>query len=122
PETRWARWVGAPPLAWRQTLHFFDHQYVDLYDLVRQLHAFTESGRIRRICGRVMAVLDGKGARSPLTAEAHPGPEVERARGLSIYFPGTHDPGVHYRALDFAQRTAWAEFLEAHLGKRREGT
>jgi hypothetical protein len=38
------------------------------------------------------------------------------ARGLSIYFPPFRDPSVFYRELDFAQKTRWADLLDAYLG------
>ena len=66
-----------------------------------------------------VGLLPGKAGRSPIRAEAHTGGGVEWARGLSIYFPGAADPSVRYRQLDFAQRTAWAEFLDAHLSHPR---
>lgn len=118
-EIHTASLASALHLAWQQALHFFGHLYVDLYDLARLLHGITASARVHRTCQRVMTVIDGKGGKSPIIAEGHAGPAMERARGISIYFPGYHDPAIQYRGLDFAQRTAWAEFLEAHLGQRR---
>ena len=45
------------------------------------------------------------------------------ARGLSIYFPPFREPSAHYRDLDFARRTRWADFLDAYLrdGSERRG-
>lgn len=37
----------------------------------------------------------------------------------SIYFPAYPDPSVHYKEVDFAKRTRWAEFLEARLAGSR---
>ena len=65
------------------------------------------------------AAIEGRGARSPLIAEAHAGPRMAPARGLSICFPAFRNPSVHYQALDFARRSRWAEFLEAYLGEGR---
>jgi hypothetical protein len=36
--------------------------------------------------------------------------------GAERYFPPFRDPSVFYRELDFAQRTRWADFLDAYLG------
>ncbi len=57
----------------------------------------------------------GQEGQSPIIAEAHGGPRMAAARGLSIYFPPSGDPSAFYRELDFAQRTRWADFLEVYL-------
>ena len=46
---------------------------------------------------------------------------MERASGLSIYFPPFRDRSVFYRELDFAGRTRWADFLDAYLGHGATG-
>jgi hypothetical protein len=64
----------------------------------------------------IVQILEGRGAKSPIIAEAHAGPRMGEARGLSIYFP-LRDVWVFYRELAFAQRTRWADFLKAYLAR-----
>ncbi len=103
-----------------RTLSFFDGLYVDLHDLAGQLARAAGPGRVTDACRIVRLLLEGDQVRSPIIAQGHAGERLAAARGVSIYFPAYRDPGVHYRELDFAQRTAWAEFLDAHLGKRAQ--
>ncbi|MEK8035965.1 MAG: clostripain-related cysteine peptidase, partial [candidate division NC10 bacterium] len=116
---RRAHVAAALHLAWRRTLHFFEHAYVDLHHFAVELGRATDARAIRQACGAVRAAIEGRGARSPLIAEAHAGPRMAPARGLSIYFPAFRNPSVHYQGLDFARRSRWAEFLEAYLGEGR---
>ena len=58
-----------------------------------------------------------EGAPTPIIAEAYAGSRMAPARGLSIYFPAHREPTVHYRDLEFAKRTRWADFLDAFVGK-----
>ena len=108
--------TGIEP-AWQRTLRFFDGLYVDLHDLAGHLAHAAGPGRVADACRNIRLLLDGHQARSPIIAEGHVGEGMASARGLSIYFPAFRDPAAHYRDLDFAQRTAWAEFLDAYLGK-----
>ncbi len=105
--------------AWRRTLRFFDNFYVDLHHFAGNLAAATDQRDLKQAALAVQAAIEGKGARSPILAEAHSGPRVRNARGFSIYFPPFRDPSVFYRELDFARRTRWADFLEAYLGNGR---
>jgi len=118
-DIRRAHVATALHLAWRRTLHFFEHAYVDLHHFAVELGRATDARAIRQACGAVRQAIEGRGARSPLIAEAHTGPRMAPARGLSIYFPAYRNPSVHYQALDFARRSRWAEFLEAYLGEGR---
>jgi hypothetical protein len=104
-------------LAWRRSLRFFDDSYVDLHHLVSNLSRSANRREIRQACRAVQDVIAGD--RSPIIAEAHTGPGMQAARGLSIYFPPSRDPSVYYRELDFARRTRWADFLDVFLGERR---
>ena len=92
---------------------------MDLHHFASELARATDRRAIRQGCEAVRAAIEGKGAVSPLIAEAHTGPRMGPARGLSIYFPAFRNPSVYYRDLDFARRTRWADFLEAYLGEGR---
>jgi hypothetical protein len=111
------RLAAAIRSAWRRSLRFFDDSYVDLDRLVVNLARSANLRGIRNACRDVQGILVGSG--SPIIAEAHVGPGMQAARGLSLYFPPFRDPSVYYRELDFARRTRWADFLEAFLGGDR---
>ena len=70
-------------------------------------------------CG--MMNCHGREGQRAIIAHGHVGAGMAPARGLSISFPPFRDPSVHYRALDFARRTRWADFLDAFLGAGRSG-
>ncbi len=99
--------------AWRRTLRFFDDLYVDLHHFAVNLAGATARRAVRNAALEVQQAIEAEGG--PIIAEAHGGARMRRARGLSIYFPPFRDPSVFYRELDFANRTRWAEFLEAYL-------
>jgi len=107
--------------AWCRTLKFFDGLYVDIHHLAGNLAKAAGPGPMADACFELQRVIDSPGPRGPIIAAGHVGPRMTRARGLSIYFPAYRDPSIHYRELDFAKRTAWGEFLEAHLDTDRGG-
>jgi hypothetical protein len=99
--------------AWRRTLRFYDDLYVDLHHFAVNLAGATTRRAVRRAAVGVQRAIEVKGG--PIIAEEHGGTRMKQARGLSIYFPPFRDPSIFYQELDFAQRTRWAEFLEAYL-------
>jgi hypothetical protein len=99
--------------AWRRTLRFYDDLYVDLHHFAVNLASAATRRAVRQAAIDVQRAIEAEGG--PIIAEAHGGPRMARARGLSIYFPPFRDPSIFYQELDFAQRTRWAEFLEAYL-------
>ena len=105
----------------RRALSFFDDNYVDLHHFASCLAVRSDRPAMRRACADVVGILEGRGAKSPIIAEAHAGPRTGEARGLSIYFP-LRDEWVFYRDLAFTQRTRWAHFLEAYLVSDSPGT
>jgi len=109
--------VAALRLAWHRTLRFFDDASVDLHHFATELARATDRRRIRRACKDLLRAVEGRAARSPLVAEAHTGPRVEPACGVSIHFPAFRNPAFHYRELDFARRTRWADVMDASLGR-----
>jgi hypothetical protein len=107
----------------RWTLQFYDGLYVDLYHLAENLAATTGRGRITDACHDLRRAIEGREGKRSIIAHGHVGAGMASSRGLSIYFPPFRDPSVYYRALDFARRTRWADFLDAFLatGPTREG-
>jgi hypothetical protein len=110
-----AAMAAAVHSAWRRTLRFFDGLYVDLHHLAGNLAKAAGPGAVADACVEIQRVTEGQGTRGPVIAAGHVGPRMTPARGLSIYFPTYRDPSIHYRELDFAKRTAWADFLEGYL-------
>ena len=99
----------------RRTLSFFHDHYVDLHHFASTLGQGTDLAALRLACLDVMAIIEGRNAKSPILEEAHAGPGLGAARGLSIYFPPSGELWALYRDLAFAQRTRWPDFLEAYL-------
>ena len=104
----------------RRTLQFYDGLYVDLHHLAENLAAATGLGRVTDACRDLQRLIDGQDGHGPVIAQGHVGAGMAPARGLSIYFPPFRDPSAHYRDLDFARRTRWADFLDAYLRDGRE--
>jgi hypothetical protein len=104
----------------RRTLQFYDGLYVDLHHLAENLATATGLGRVTDACRELQRLIDGQHG-GPVIAQGHVGAGMAPARGLSIYFPPFRDPSAHYRDLDFARRTRWADVLDACLGKGRSG-
>lgn len=104
--------------AWRRTLRFFDDLYVDLHHLAVNLAAAATRRDVKSAAVEVQRAIEAEGG--PILAERHGGRRMAPARGLSIYFPPFRDPSVFCRELDFAQRTRWADFLDAYLGVPKE--
>jgi hypothetical protein len=99
-------------------------EYVDLYDLARQLKLNVN---IATVQGAAQAVMDAIDA-GFVVAERHyswPGPDwgLENAHGIAIYFPPTWvfaDYGLYVtgRLFTFTVGNQWDEFLQAYLGTR----
>ena len=111
--------AGAVRAAWRRTLRFYDGLYVDLHHLAGTLAKAAGPGPVADACVEIEQLMDNRGNHGPIIAAGHVGPRMTAARGLSIYFPANRNPSIHYRELDFARRTAWADFLEAYLDRKR---
>jgi hypothetical protein len=105
----------------RRTLSFFMDQYIDLHHFASNLAVGSDRAAVRQACLDVVGVIEGRTAPSPIINAAHTGPRMGTARGLSMYFPQCGNPWTFYRELDFAQRTRWADFLEAYLIKGSRG-
>jgi Clostripain family len=105
----------------RRTLSFFRDYYIDLHHFASNLAVVSDRAAVRHACLDVVRVIEGRAAQSPIIDEAHTGPRMDVAGGLSMYFPQSRALWTFYRELDFAQRTRWANFLEAYLIKRPRG-
>ncbi len=91
---------------------FSDRDYIDLGHFCQLLAADDVDGAIGVMAQSVVDLLAAD--TSPVIAEAHHGPEVEDASGLSIYFP-MRVVSPLYRDLDFAQNHGWDEFLSTFV-------
>ncbi len=91
---------------------FSDRDYIDLGHFCQLLAADDVDGAIGAAAQSVVDLLAAE--TSPVIAEAHHGPEVTDASGLSIYLP-TRVVSPLYRDLDFAQNHGWDEFLSSFV-------
>jgi hypothetical protein len=105
--------------AWKRSTRFYDNFYVDLHNLASGLAQNASAAAIQKACHDVTNAIEGKGARTPIVAERHLGPGMQKVRGISIYFPPFKNPSVFYKELDFANKTKWGDFLSAYLGAKR---
>ena len=121
---------GALFAARRKSLSFFIRDYVDLYDFCQGLQAklaelaldgSSTAGRISdqvsSACKSVMEIIsptDGPpGFVLSAKSNAVTGGALQRARGVSIYFPV---PLPLYKELAFSKETEWARFLDDYAG------
>jgi hypothetical protein len=100
-----------------------EKDYVDLVDFCRKLKARTQAKApiIAAAAGEIVSLLKPGQNRPLLTARAV-GSEVQRAAGLSIFFPPKGcDPasgiGQLYQTLDFSKQYRWDEFLYEFYAK-----
>ncbi|MGH7334623.1 MAG: clostripain-related cysteine peptidase, partial [Candidatus Rokuibacteriota bacterium] len=75
----------------RRTLTFFEENYIDLHHFASNLALGSDVTPVRHACMDVMGIFEGRATKSPIIAEAHAGPRMRAARGLSIYFPHSSD-------------------------------
>jgi hypothetical protein len=101
--------------AWRGSTRFFDNFYIDLHQFATILQQGYAQGDIPLACQAVSAAIVSTGAASPIVAEGHLGPRMEKVKGISIYFPPFRNPSVYYDDLDFAKDTQWGTFLKEYL-------
>jgi Clostripain family len=132
--------LDAIVLAHRDAQGYKNEQYADLWDfcdlLSERLKGLTSTDfdAIRTACENLRDSIDPKPRDGETASElikrrkqalvlrsGYCGPKFQHSHGLSIFFPwakltdaaGTSDLD-HYQLLDFAQRTAWDEFLRLY--------
>lgn len=98
--------------ALRYAQSFTDRDYVDLAHLCRLLVQGGAETGVNEAAQHVIDLLTGNA--SPIIAEAHHGPGVDNATGLSIYFP-VRVLSPLYSDLDFARECQWDDFLDAFV-------
>jgi hypothetical protein len=84
--------------------YYGDWDFIDLYDFCNKIYAYSNNAQVRS-----MAV----GIKQTLTSSvgwAYNGYQVNKSRGLSIYFPYTAYDS-YYNNTNFAQDTWWDEML-----------
>jgi len=98
--------------ALRYAQSFTDRDYIDLGHFCGLLAQDAAETPVGAAAQRVVDVLAS--AASPVLAEAHHGPGVDNASGLSIYLP-VRVLSPLYSGLDFAKEHRWDEFLTAFV-------
>lgn len=114
----------------RKSLSFFIRDFVDLYDFCKELQSRlaelaldpeTAPGKIAdgvsKACEKVKEIISPTGEEPGFVlstgSNAVTGGALERARGVSIYFPV---PLPLYKELAFSKKTQWARFLDDYAG------
>jgi hypothetical protein len=100
--------------AMRATQAFAVRDFIDLGDMVSQL--LKQLNKVNpALMKKVSAQLEKGPLRSFVVAEAHKGPSMQRATGVSIYCPTPRSRiSVAYDRLAFSRKTRWDEFIQAY--------
>jgi hypothetical protein len=102
--------VGTVVLARDKAQRFEMPEYVDLGDFAKQLvQRLPKNAKIKAAANNVLQALQ-KGF---VIQNAWAGASVQRATGVSIYFPNQRDYAPDYRDLAFSRTGRWRKFLEA---------
>lgn len=93
------------------------HDFVDLFDLCRQVGERVRSAAVRK-AGVAVENAVGHQGNGLVAAEGHKGASLAESRGVSIYFP-RGGVTVAYDRLGFAQATHWAQFFRQYQGPKK---
>ena len=105
--------VSAIDVAHREAQSFELTETIDLLDFCGQLSRQPAAdSSIIGACGKIRTAVGDFVLRSESA-----GPDVRRARGISIFFPMRNAIPQVYRDLDFAAYCSWIRFLENYLPK-----
>jgi hypothetical protein len=107
--------AGAVSLARNRAQKFQMPQYVDVGDLAGQLiKRLPQNAKVESAAKDILKSLSPTGKNSFVIQNAKWGLKVERASGVSIYFPSREeDYAPDYRDLALSKEGSWRRFLEA---------
>lgn len=89
--------------------YYGDPDFIDLYDFCNQLVTYSNSLEVKNIASNIQQTLN-----YAVLRWGYNGYEVNKSRGLSIYFPYTYYD-TYYNNTNFSQDTFWDEML-SYLG------
>jgi len=84
--------------------YYSDWDFIDLYDFCNNIYAYSYDTQVRSIAVSIMQTLSNS------VIWGYDGYQVNKSRGLSIYFPYTAYDS-YYNNTNFAQDTKWDEML-----------
>jgi hypothetical protein len=107
---------------------FYLREFVDLYDLCKQLDRFCTDPVVKEKCRNVMTAIFPDQPNQSEAAKSfsedtfvwtygHCGYPVKDAKGVSIYFPVDRLLSAEYNKLEFVTKTGWGKFLESYMRK-----
>lgn len=89
--------------------YYDDYDFIGLYDFCNQLVTYSNSLEVKNIASNIQQTLN-----YAVLRWGYNGYEVNKSRGLSIYFPYTYYD-TYYNNTNFSQDTFWDEML-SYLG------
>jgi len=105
--------AGGVSLARERAQKFEMPEYVDLGDLAGQIaQRLTQNAQVKAATDKVLNALNPTTGEGLVIQNAVSGPTVQRASGLSIYFPHPEDYAPDYSDLAFSKDGSWNKFLE----------
>ena len=105
--------AGGVSLARDRAQKFEMPEYVDLGDLAGQIaQRLPQNARVKTATDKILAALNPTTGKGLVIQNATSGPQVQRATGVSIYFPHPEDYAPDYSDLAFSKDGSWKKFLE----------
>jgi hypothetical protein len=105
--------AGGVSLARDRAQKFEMPEYVDLGDLAGQIaQRLPQNTQVKTATDKILEALNPKTGKSVVIQNATSGSTVQRATGLSIYFPHPEDYAPDYSDLAFSKEGSWKKFLE----------
>ncbi len=93
--------------------HFYDAEYLDLFDFARLIGEYSSSDTIKTNTQELIEALDIS-QDGFVAASKCLGREMENAHGASIYFPGRFLYSPFYDKLDISKQGQWDSFIKAY--------
>jgi Clostripain family len=106
--------AGAVSLARDQAQKFEMPEYIDLADFTEQLaQRLPQNLKVAAAAKKLLTALSPTTGTGLVIHNATCGPKVQRAHGVSIYFPHKEDYSPDYSDLAFSKDGRWRTFLKA---------
>ncbi len=106
--------AGAVSLARDRAQKFEMPEYVDVGDFAGQvIQRLPQNAKVKSAADNVLKALSPTTKNGLVIQNAKCGPKVQRASGVSIYFPHPEDYAPDYSDLAFSKEGSWRKFLEA---------
>jgi cysteine peptidase C11 family protein len=109
-----AKVAGAVSLARDQAQKFEMPEYIDLADFAQQLaRRLPQNVKVKAAAKKLLTALTPTTGTGLVIHNATCGPKVQRAHGVSIYFPHKEDYSPDYSDLAFSKHGKWQKLLKA---------